>query len=376
MKSTRKKKKKKKFHAKPPMGRDQTTGPMTPNPAEAINAPAEELEAINKSIGEMVMQKGLIVKRIRNSSQDAVVVFVDLVGSTKNKINHKDEPEIWIFGIRQFYSVLTNYVRQLGGRIVKYIGDEVMAVFDGDASANNSVGLISRIKEIEGNLSKATGQPTAVKIAVDYGPVYTIGLQGHAELDVLGTTVDRCARIAKFAEAGVVLASADYVKMHSFHIWEMVGEPELKGIGKTKIYQLGQKTVSIVPESPKVDAAVLAKVKLGRVSRSPETLKPGQALNLRYEITAPVEVPEGIWLGAHLRANNGPRITSRTEDKPVALRAGKNTYSRSLTIPLKLPGGVYTANLGLWFGTPDIENSSIQIDVRRNAENVTVTSPG
>jgi class 3 adenylate cyclase len=220
--------------------------PMKPKPGKPINEVAEKLDALNESIRAMGAEREKALTEIRNSAHDAVVVFVDMVGSTQSKADHKNEPEVWMYKVRQFYAVVSAYVGQLGGRVVKCIGDEVMAVFDGDTLYNDSANFITRIGEIEQGLRDATGEATGLKVAVDSGKVYCIKLPGHDELDVLGTTVDRCARIAKYTKPSTVLASFDYRKACSAaYNWTLVGEPTLKGIGKTKVFQLGDKTVEI-----------------------------------------------------------------------------------------------------------------------------------
>ena len=190
-----------------------------------------------------------------------MIVFVDMVGSSQSKRDHEHEPEVWIYKVRRFYDVVEGYVQQLGGRVIKYIGDEVMAVFDGDTKDNDSANFITRIAEIQTSLGKAAGEPTALKIAVDRGQIYTIDLPGHKEPDVLGTAIDRCARIGKYTKPGAVLASYEYRKGSSeAYKWVSVGEPELKGVGKTKIYQLGEKTVEIT-ETTEIAVAELERMK-------------------------------------------------------------------------------------------------------------------
>jgi class 3 adenylate cyclase len=202
-----------------------------------------------------------ILGEIRGSAHDAVVVFVDMVGSSQSKRDHENEPEVWIYKVRRFYDVVAGYVQQLGGRVIKYIGDEVMAVFDGETKDNDSANFITRIAEIQTSLGKATGEPSALKVAIDRGQIYTIDLPGHDEPDVLGTAIDRCARIGKYTKPGAVLASYEYRKgSNAAYTWALVGEPELKGVGRTKIFQLGEKTVEIT-ETTEIAVAALERMK-------------------------------------------------------------------------------------------------------------------
>src|SRR5688572_26153641 len=68
--------------------------------------------------------------------KSGVVMFIDMVGSTAFKDAHPDEEE-WLARLVTFLSSVTSIVEQ-HGRVVKYIGDEVMALFDGDNSVMNA----------------------------------------------------------------------------------------------------------------------------------------------------------------------------------------------------------------------------------------------
>jgi hypothetical protein len=143
---------------------------------------------------------------------------------------------------------VTRYVESLNGRVVKYIGDEVMAVFDKPSCVNDSSSFVARIAEIESNLQVIIGVETRVKIAIDKGSLCFLKFVGHAEIDPQGTAVDRCARIAKYTKAGAVLASAEFVKdcPKTFN-WIQVGQVELKGLGAVLVYQMGEVTVDLTP---------------------------------------------------------------------------------------------------------------------------------
>jgi hypothetical protein len=58
--------------------------------------------------------------------------------------------------------------------------------------------------------------------------------------------VDRCARIAKYAAAGTVLASSEYVKACGNHgRWQRLGTRDMRGVGSVEVFQLDRKTVDI-----------------------------------------------------------------------------------------------------------------------------------
>lgn len=211
-----------------------------------INPHLDNLELIQQKVLEIINEKESIVKEIRHGFVECVVVFIDLVESTKYKIENINEPEKWILRVKQFGDIIKEYIDNSNGKVVKYIGDEVMGIFDMQTKIDDAISLILRIKNIESNLTEITGTDTRIKIALDFGNVFLIKYDGHDELDPQGTPIDRCARIGKYCEAGTVLSSYEFVSHCSFpKQWIKLGNIEMKGLGTNSIYQFGEQTIEI-----------------------------------------------------------------------------------------------------------------------------------
>lgn len=206
--------------------------------------PLSWLESVKVRAKELRAEEADVKEQIRNGFVERAIVFMDVVGSTNFKQIHSETPEVWILRVRQFSQLLAQAVLSAKGRVVKYIGDEVMAVFDNVFDAQN---LVGRIGEIESNLGEATGHETRIKVAADYGKVYSLSFPGHAEPDPQGPAVDRCARIGKYAQPGEVLASADFASKTEKLGWKKAGRVDLKGLGMQVVYQLGHVTVDLGP---------------------------------------------------------------------------------------------------------------------------------
>lgn len=223
--------------------------------AKPINPKLEALEAVTQKVQAIINEKDSAVKEIREGFVECVVVFIDLVDSTRYKIQNLKEPEKWILRVKQFGDIIKEYIENSNGKVVKYIGDEVMGIFDGGTKVDDALALIQRIKNIEENLTKITGTDTLVKIALDFGDVFLIKYDGHDELDPQGTPIDRCARIGKHCKPSSVLSSYDFVSKSAFpKQWFKLGNVEMKGLGLQPIYQFGEQTIEIktiieVPES-------------------------------------------------------------------------------------------------------------------------------
>jgi class 3 adenylate cyclase len=161
--------------------------------------PLDWLENIQSRAKQLRAEESEVKKQIRDGFVDCAIVFMDVVGSTAFKQNYLSTPEVWILRVRQFSELLAEAVSRSNGSVVKYIGDEVMAVFNNVYDAQN---LVGRIHEIEENLAEATGFETRIKVSADYGKAYFLRFPGHDELDPQGPVVDRCARIGKYGMPG------------------------------------------------------------------------------------------------------------------------------------------------------------------------------
>lgn len=211
-----------------------------------INERLDDLENVKAKIQALQAEADEVISEIRRGFSRVVVVFIDMTESTQFKSEHAETPEQWILRAKQFLGLVKEYVQSCDGKVVKYIGDEVMAVFDRQSMVNDSLNFVSRLQEIEENLTIITGHETKIKISLDIGNIYFLALEGHSEPDPMGPCVDRVARIGKFVKPSTVLTSYDFVKESSPHIkWTKVGSTKLKGIGEINIYQLGKSTTKI-----------------------------------------------------------------------------------------------------------------------------------
>jgi adenylate cyclase len=87
-----------------------------------------------------------------------------------------------------------------GGRIIKTIGDEVMALFPGpDAAANAAADMQGRIDA----LPMVKGQKLGLRIGFHHGPVL------QRDDDVFGDTVNLAARLVAQAKKGEIILSSE-----------------------------------------------------------------------------------------------------------------------------------------------------------------------
>jgi adenylate cyclase len=131
------------------------------------------------------------------------VLFVDIKGFTR--LTAMMRPDDTMALLRAFHEIVASAVSAHGGRVHKYLGDGLMAVFGdeatkpddaGDATAC-ALGMLERLEAWNGGRRRAGRQPLEVGIGVHFG-VVAIGrtrTEGASERAVIGATVNVASRL-------------------------------------------------------------------------------------------------------------------------------------------------------------------------------------
>src|SRR5213596_4099314 len=158
----------------------------------------------------------------------AAVWFADVVGYSA-RAAQDERGALQLVEILQALSRET--VRRYDGRIVKFIGDAVLAEFPSTALAVQAGAVLSRAYLEQ---SAATGHAHSLTVGVHVGDV-AVGGDG----DLYGDTVNAAARIQQAAEPGQVAVSQDVWRQlrgrREFY-FEPLGDRSLKGIGSIGLY--------------------------------------------------------------------------------------------------------------------------------------------
>jgi adenylate cyclase len=152
-------------------------------------------------------------------SQDAAVLFADIVGFTR--LSESLPPEHTMALLRDFHGRMAEAVFAHDGTLDKYIGDEVMATFGTPApgprdAANALACAVAMQAAIARWNEQRRGQATPeikVGIGVHYGPVVLgdVGGEQRFEFAVIGDTVNvasRLERLTRDLDLGIVVADA------------------------------------------------------------------------------------------------------------------------------------------------------------------------
>ncbi len=157
------------------------------------------------------------------STSDVVtVLFTDLVGSTEHRATLGEEAADELR--RAHDRVLADAVNSHGGKVIKGLGDGIMAGFDGAADALAAALAIQRGAD---RLSRRRSGKLSVRVGISVGDVT------WEDSDCFGVPVIEAARLCAAAEGGQILA-ADLVRAmtrgRGGYDFETVGNLELKGL--------------------------------------------------------------------------------------------------------------------------------------------------
>lgn len=135
----------------------------------------------------------------------AAVLFVDIKGFTR--LTAIMRPDATMALLRAFHAIVASEVSAHGGRVHKYLGDGLMAVFGdeaarpddaGDATAC-ALGMLDRLDAWNAGRRRAGRRPLEVGIGVHFGMVAfgRTGTEDASERAVIGATVNVASRLER-----------------------------------------------------------------------------------------------------------------------------------------------------------------------------------
>ena len=132
---------------------------------------------------------------MNSPSRNLAVLFADISGSAKLYESLGDSEALAT--IDRILAIIKSVCLDGGGRVVKTIGDEVMAVFPtADAAAHAATEMQARISVQR----TRRGVPISIHIGFHFGPAIEDGS------DVFGDSVTLAARLSSLATGGQILS--------------------------------------------------------------------------------------------------------------------------------------------------------------------------
>jgi adenylate cyclase len=150
-------------------------------------------------------------------AQDAAVMFVDVIGSTRRM--EAVTPEEVITIIRAFHGRIVPIVFRHNGSIDKFLGDGLMAVFGAPEKTPYAardallcaVEILDTIDQWRGERLAVGKSATTVGVGIHFGPVIqgNVGIADRLEFTTLGDTVNVASRLENMTrqfDAGILLS--------------------------------------------------------------------------------------------------------------------------------------------------------------------------
>lgn len=187
--------------------------------------------------------RGRMAREHAGSDPDhRVVGFADLVGFTalSQQITAHELAGV----VDRFESIAYDAVSDLGGRVVKMIGDEVMFTVPDERSAAEIALSLSETYRDDNELSD-------VRVGLAAGPVL------QREADLYGPVVNRASRIVNIAFPGSVVCGQelrDALDSVDAFRWKPIGARHLKDIGKVSLFALRRADQPAEPKSSRQEA--------------------------------------------------------------------------------------------------------------------------
>jgi len=124
------------------------------------------------------------------------VAFFDLSRISEWADGEQDEIAAAFF--QGFYALAAERLEPVGGRIVKFMGDAGLLVFEPD-SAEPVISALDQLARDARDLAHSVGLDTYLNINVHVGPVLagSFGAPGNERFDVIGKTVNVAARLGR-----------------------------------------------------------------------------------------------------------------------------------------------------------------------------------
>jgi class 3 adenylate cyclase len=142
------------------------------------------------------------VEEVMEPDRKTTVLFADVTGSTRLYEAAGDNKALEVIG--NCIETLRRAVDAAGGRVVKTMGDEMMALF---STPDQAADAATRMHVAIDALPVVDGHKLAVRIGFHAGPVI------QRDNDVFGDTVNIASRLAEQATQGQALTSAETVSL-------------------------------------------------------------------------------------------------------------------------------------------------------------------
>lgn len=189
-------------------------------------------------VAQTLMESDL--ENLGGTKKDVAVLFSDLRNFTRFSEGHT--PEEVVEMLNEYFEIMVGCIERNQGRVNKFIGDAIMAMWGAPSSTGNDEVLAVRAAlEMRTELAKlnelrfSRGQgPITIGIGIHCGEAVagTIGSKSRLEYTIIGDTVNQASRLEASTKAfgvDLLISQEMYEKVKDAFIIELAGTAEVKG---------------------------------------------------------------------------------------------------------------------------------------------------
>ena len=224
---------------------------------------AGTLSAIKETHGETM--------KLGGESVNVTAFFADIRGYTA--FSEGRDPEVVVEVLNHYFQTLADIVTAHNGDIDKFVGDEIMAIFQGEEMARNAVACALKFQEAM--VALGSDYPEAdleIGIGINLGEVVmgAMGSKERMDYTVLGDNVNLAARLCANATPGQTLISESvYRAVRGVEDFQIQALEPIRVKGKSEPIQIH--TVIAAPKKGATDEGSEGTSGAGAYAASPST---------------------------------------------------------------------------------------------------------
>lgn len=194
---------------------------------------------VPEEVARQLEESGALDSHVEGERVDVGLFFCDLRGFTS--LSATLEPHDVRAMLNKFYDLLTEIIHSHHGTVLKFVGDEVFAVFGAPLPCENNAQatldcafeIQSRAAELDTELADLNIPPVKFGIGMNAGPVVAAHIGGgrRRQYDIVGDTVNLGSRLCSQAGKGeIVLPESMLERLTNCPPMESMGAVQLKGL--------------------------------------------------------------------------------------------------------------------------------------------------
>lgn len=195
---------------------------------------------VSKQTMEMISKKEDTKLELGGEKKDVALFFSDIRGFTA--FSENKTPEEVISMLNNYLSIQADIISKNDGSVDKFVGDEVVAVFEGSKMAVNAINSAIAIQQKIESLNKKGNTEIHVGIGIHHGEVVmgNMGSQNRMDYTVIGDNVNTTSRLCDKAERGkIIISDATYKDVKNKFKFGKTFELSVKGKTEPiKVYEV------------------------------------------------------------------------------------------------------------------------------------------